>query len=443
MRKSIRLVGDICIIAILIIFAGQTVSAANTDRQWVFPFSMGTTLESAGDTLTFEQILQKVSQENGTLQSVEYLREGIPGLIKQSQLRINPELAFEVEDFSGNLPGLSQTEWSLSLSQELELWGKRSARIEAARVESLALASEIAIIEFDIYIDVKRHYAELLNAQTLAALLERGHELANEMVEAARRQVKMGAALAAELYLAELEASRLKMELNASQTDLLVAKASLAALWGGDPVTFKAVQHVDFEMAAIDPAEFNDLVEGSREILELGFELSRIEAKTEVTRVENRLNPTLTAGYKRQEAHKVNTFLFGVSLPLPLFNRNQGKLAELHSNRLGQQSQIEQKHREIKAAVIIAYQRLYQLHERLSGLDESLIPKATSAYQIIKETYDRGRLRYTELLEAERILMELERERSVTRLECIYQMIEIEKTLGIKLDNPYPEEVRP
>lgn len=443
MRKFIRLVGDISVLTILIIFAGQTVSAANADRQWLSPFSTGTTPESAGDTLTFELILQRVSQENKTLQSVEYLREGIPGLIKQSQLRINPVLAFEVEDFSGDLPGLSQTEWSLSMSQELELWGRRSARIEAAKVESRAIASEIAIIEFDIYINVKRRYAELLNAQTLAALSKRGHELANEMVEAARRQVKMGATLAAELHLAELEASRLKMELNTSQTDLLVAKASLAALWGGDPVAFKAVRPIDFEMTAIKPAEFNDLVEGSREILELGFELSRIEAETEVTRVENRISPTLTAGYKRQEADKVNTFLFGISLPLPLFNRNQGKLAELHSNRLAQQSQIEQKRREIKAAVITAYQRLYQLHERLSGLDDSVIPKANVAFRIIKETYDRGRLRYTELLEAERILMELERERSITRLECIYQVIEIEKTLGIKLDNPYPEEVRP
>ena len=443
MQKFIRLAGSIFFLTILILLAAYRVLSAGIDRQWFSPFSTGTNMESTGDTLSFEQCLQKVKSNNKTLRSADFNRQSLAGLTDQARLRINPELDFEIEDISGDLPGLSQTEWSLSLSQELEIWGRRSSRIESARVDSLAIAGESDILEFDIYIEFKRRYAELLNRQPKVSLLMHGYDLAEEMVAAAGRQVDMGAALAAEMQLAELEATRLQMDLNAARTDLQAAKSALAALWGSSASAFQAVMPVEFEMTAIDPAQFNDLVDGSRELFELDIELARIEAEAAIARAENRLNPTLTAGFKRLEGEKISSFLFGISLPLPFFDRNQGKLSELHSNQKAQKALIDQKRHEVKADLIAAYRQLYQLHERLVGLDKTVIPKAIAAFQVLKDTYDRGRLRYTELLEGRRLLMNLEQERSETWLECIYQMIEIEQTLGIKLNHINPEEVRP
>jgi len=58
-------------------------------------------------------------------------------LVDQARLRPNPEIAFEAENIAGSgaFSGLQATEYTLSLSQRLELGGKRGARVRAAQAE--------------------------------------------------------------------------------------------------------------------------------------------------------------------------------------------------------------------------------------------------------------------------------------------------------------------
>jgi cobalt-zinc-cadmium efflux system outer membrane protein len=132
--------------------------------------------------------------------------------------------------------------------------------------------------------------------------------------------------------------------------------------------------------------------------------------KAVVSLEESRAVPDLTisAGYKRLNDAKVNTFLIGASIPLPIFNRNQGSIqaAEISFD----QKKIE--YESIKNALTL---KLKALHKRLTTLaksakrlDNESIPQAEEAFNIIKEGNLVGRFAIIDVIDAERTMFELQ-----------------------------------
>lgn len=70
---------------------------------------------------------------------------------RQAGYRSNPELSLEVENFAGTgeLRGLRSTETTLAVNQRLDLGGRRSARVSAARADSHPKRSlELSLVDF-------------------------------------------------------------------------------------------------------------------------------------------------------------------------------------------------------------------------------------------------------------------------------------------------------
>ncbi|MDQ3624767.1 MAG: TolC family protein, partial [Verrucomicrobiota bacterium] len=103
-------------------------------------------------------------------------------------------------------------------------------------------------------------------------------------------------------------------------------------------------------------------------------------------------------------AENVSTGVLGFSIPLPLFNRNQGNIAEARA--LLSKTNPEERAAEARAfgELSVAYQMLLRASEEVVILTESVLPGATQSVELLTAGYEAGRFSQLEILDARRTL---------------------------------------
>ncbi|MFQ5607074.1 MAG: TolC family protein [Candidatus Zixiibacteriota bacterium] len=404
--------------------------------RWQAPFNTSTTTKTGGDSaLTLDGALSLVAKENPTLRALEYRVLAAQGQQKQAGLWPNPELGLEAEEVGWDAPGFNESELSVSLSQEFELFGQRSARKNLARSQIVNVHLQTRLAAFDLYLETKARFFALVHAQQQLELAQRSVELAEQIVDNIMFRIEKGAALQSELLLADLELQRAQLALERSQQEVSSASAVLAALWGDSSANFSVSANTepDFQDALNSVASLESQLDSTRSLLQLNQETGILRAEASVAAAEARPPITLSGGFKRLEGTNSNSFLLGISLPLPLFNRNQGTRELLESELRALEYTTRQTRVETEADLQSQVFRLKQLVQRHGRLDSLLLPTAENAYSTLQDAYEAGRVPYTQLLEAERSLNELHFEHNDILLQIHAQVIAIERVTGITI----------
>jgi cobalt-zinc-cadmium efflux system outer membrane protein len=403
-------------------------------NQWKDPFPSGTyTLVFIPDSLTIDMALRLVARANSSLQSTQKQREAALGSVRQANLRPNPELELEAEDVSGDLTGFRQSEMAVQVSQEIELWGQRKARRNVALSDMEAVSWETRVNDFDIYAETKLRFYALLHAQKKLELAEEAAQLASDVAEATRIRVEKGAALSSEQSLSELSFDRARMEAELAKTELENARRNLATLWRGEGNNLKVVGSDPPTLTLPDLTVLESYSKESREVVRWRLEETSINAQLNLEKATRPPSPTLSGGYKRSEAEEINTFLVGLAIPLPLFNRNQGNISSLRAQLEAARFAQEQALINTEAELQTIHRRLNQLISNRVSLDTLILPKAEEAYLSLKRAYELGGIPYSTLLEGERSLIDLRFELNDLDLAIKQEIIALERLLGISL----------
>jgi len=340
-----------------------------------------------------------------------------------------------LEEVGWDAPGLSESEIVISIAQEFELFGQLGARKRHAQAQVNSTELQIRLVAFDLYLDVKQRFYALAHARQHLNLSQKAVSLAGEIVENINLRLDKGAALQSELLLARLEEQRALMDIDQAKQTVKVMETNLASLWGG--------KTADFQIAIDNEPNFTPLLEGlknltsladsTREIIQMQNEVNLLRTERELVSAEARPVFTFSSGIKRLEAEKSKSFLFGLSIPIPLFNRNQGERWRLDSQMQALEYDMKQSRLEILSVIQSHKIQLGQLLSRHSMLDSLLLPIADQAYQTLQNAYKAGRVPYTQLLEAERMLNELNYEHNDIILEIQEELIKFERLSGIIL----------
>jgi cobalt-zinc-cadmium efflux system outer membrane protein len=403
-------------------------------KQWKYPFPSPTeTSTLISDSLTLEMVLGLMAQANSSLQANRMQREAAHGLVRQANLRPNPELELECEDVGGDLTGFRDSEMTIVFSQELELWGQRKARRKAAVRDMEAVNWETRVEDFEIYAETKARFYALLHAQNKVRMTEEAARLAHEVAEAATIRVEKGAALSSEQLLGQLGFERARTEVTLAETELENARRNLAALWRGGEQDFRVVDSDPSTAMLPDLAVLKSYLEQSREVVGWTLEEANVNALLNLERANRLPSPTLSGGYKRSEADRTNTFLLGLGIPLPLFDRNQGAISSLRVQSEALKSAREQALVNTEAELETIHQRLNQLLSKRTSLNTLILPKAEEAYLSLKRAYELGGIPYATLLEGEQSLIEVRFELNDLDLAIRQEIIAMERLLGISL----------
>lgn len=159
-------------------------------------------------------------------------------------------------------------------------------------------------------------------------------------------------------------------------------------------------------------------------------DVSRLEAALDSEKKKRIPDLTLIGGVQHFRAYGDRSFVAGVKIPLPLFDRNAGSVAEA-SGRL-EQGRYERAAAEtrIVTALAAAHERLTATAQEATALRDAVLPKTRQVLEGIEEGYRRGKFRLLDLLDARRSLAAAELRYNDALLEFNLAEAEVERWTG-------------
>lgn len=333
----------------------------------------------------------------------------------QAGVRPNPTLSAEVENFSGTGPyrTFGQTETTVAVSQPFEFGGKRRARKEVASAERAFAQIALRKAEADLAYDIIVSHAELRAAEDRAMLARQVLARAVELVRIAETLVDVGrdpplTKLRADALLAEARAEKLRAE-----ADLLSARQRLALLIGSeDPELSAAAQDMAPPPAlAVDAQSLDERLAAA--------ERNAAAARVMLAQAESIPDITASGGVRNFRESRDTAFIVGVSMPLPVFNRNRGNIAAARADGDAAEADLAQARLDTRFLRRDAERMLAAANERVAALSGASLFQANEAARIAEIGYQQGKFTLIELIDAQEAqasanlkLIEAERDRA-------------------------------
>lgn len=340
--------------------------------------------------------------------------------IRQARARPNPELSTEIENFSGkgSLRGFQGAESTFKLSQEIELGGQRKARIFLADRELHGAELAQVLRGLDLLRDVQLAYFDALAAEEIVAIAREKLKTAQALSASVKRRVAAArdplmAGARAEAGLAEA-----RIALAGALAEAATARASLASYWSGDEA-FTLVRATFALPAALDH-DHALISDQSPDLAKLNAERQRAEAAAKLERSQAYQNPTLSLGYRRfEERNGDGALVASLSIPLGVFDRNQGAIARANSEVRRVEYEIEAGRRTIMREFASLQRAIARDADVVRATEEDVIPQAERALALAQDGYNQGAFSYLDVLEAQRALSDA-RQRRVEALRSYH-----------------------
>jgi len=389
--------------------------------------------EPAEETLTLRQAVALALEKSPELAMFSAEIRAAEARVLQAGLLPNPEADVTLEDFAGTgiFGGTRELQTTLQLSQLIELGGKRTGRRDAAAVARELTGSEYAVKRVDVLADVTEKFISVVGAQEQLNLEREATAAAESALNAVRARIVAGKTPALEEKKAAIALARSRIAEEHAEHELAATRRKLAATWGGTETTFASVTADLYAVRALPG--FDGLagrIVSSPEIARWTTEKRLRESEVRLARTKRAPDVTLSAGVRRLEGFDDYALVAGVSVPLPLFDRNQGGIAE--SEALLDKSESGRRAAETRlyAMLFTVYQELSHAALEVQTTQREILPQAEEAFQMAEDGYRQGRFSYLELLDAQRTVLEVKEEYLAAALTYHKLVVEIERLTG-------------
>ncbi len=378
--------------------------------------AMTVTVWARADGLTLEQAVQQSMARNPELQAARYAMDVAHGRLQQAGLWPNPRLQF---DGASDKPFADDGEFNrnLGFSQNFPIAGRINRQKDVARVDVALVLAEIN--------EAERRLAGQVAGQFYAAVtIDRGIALRNELidierslVDVTRNRLKAGEVSELDVNTVTLELERLTAERDVLLGDQGVAVAELAASLGL-PVPYTL--ELDTSLPPIGLQSALSVLErrayARRPDLRIRtLETDRARAEQALARASAWQDWTVWLGVQqdrigfdgaaRQSAD--NAVFLSLSIPLPLFNRNQGDVAAARGAERQASQGVEALRLAIANEVAATYHQLGRLATTLTAQQQRMLPLSQRNTELARGAYGQGQISIIEVVQVERLRNEL------------------------------------
>lgn len=387
--------------------------------------------------LTLRQVLALALMHNPELAAFSWEVRAGEARVLQASLRPNPEVAVGSEHFGGTgaVSGMGAAETTLAFSQLIETAGKRAKRTRVATLERDLAGWSYESRRLDVLTEATASFVDVLTVQQRLALLEELAGLAEKVCATIAERVTAGKSSPAEEMRAGVALANTRVEVQHAQRELELKRKRLAAAWGSTNVTFNRVEG---ELTTVKPIPTDEqlatLVSQNPDVARWVTEMEERRAVLELEKARRIPDVAPWVGPRYYSAGSDVGFLAGISVPLPLFNRNQGAIREAQY-RVAQAADARkaaalQAHK----ALLGAYQSLSVAFVEASALQTDVMPLAQKAYEATNERYLLGKFGFVDVLDAQRALFEARTHYIQTLGDYHKAVAEVERLIGQSLD---------
>lgn len=352
--------------------------------------------------LTLERALQSAFAHNPNLAAAQWEIGVAEGDRQQAGLIPNPQVSWEAEDTRRR----SRTT-TLMLSQPLELGGKRGARIEVAERAQDAASIELERRRNELRADVFQAFYNSTIAQQRLLLTEQSLQLAERGLRVAQGRINAGKAAPVEAMRAQVQLSQVRLELRRAERDQATAYQQLAQVTGAPQATFTRVEEPTTALPAIaSPQTLLDRLPTTAELRLARLQINQKEASLGLEKALRIPDLTVSIGSQYSETDRERVNLLGVSMPIPLFNRNQGNV--LAAARRTDQARDLRNASELRlrSEVQSGLEQWATANTEVNAFNQVILPAAQSAVDTATRGFEMGKFNFLDVLDAQRTLFE-------------------------------------
>ena len=361
-----------------------------------------------------ETAFQKALQNNPTYTAALAKIDEADGSRLQASLPPNPNAVFEIEDFAGENEneGFDGAELTLGIEQRIELGGKRSNHTKVADFSFQISKEQAKAQALSLLAETDYAYMRLAVAQERMALADKRLALADKTHDIVKKRV--GAARSAEIEhtKADIEQAAAEVEQRKAEQEVVTAQNDLARLLGRMDATDL---DVDADLNALpELVERNALLDALRNAPQMqAQEFAKMQARSslDLARSQAVPDPTFGLGIRRFNENDSTALVAGVSFPLPVFNRNQGGIAEAKANMIKADAENHAAGLALRQTAIQAWESFAASLVEAKRYQSEIIPSARKAYKQADDGYSRGAFGFLDLLDAQRVLYEVQEAR--------------------------------
>lgn len=412
-----------------------------TDRQPADDESPPATPPEPKGDLELREALSLALLHNPELASFSIEVRAAEARTLQAGLRPNPEFDVEVENFAGSgaLRRFDETETTIQLGQLMELAGKRRKRARVASLERDLAGWDYEAKRADVLTETSKTFVEVLAAQERLALTQELLRLAEQTFETVSARVQAGKVSPIEETKAGVALANSRIEHARAGRTLEASRKKLATAWGSGAPTFEKAVGKLVRVWPIPPADtLSQEIRRNPDIARWAVEKEQRMAAVVLQEAVRVPDPTLAGGVRHFKESGDRAFVAAISIPLPLFDRNQGRILEARRRLAKAERERAAAESRAHAALAETVQTLTTAFAEIEALRTAIIPGAQSAFEAVGEGYRQGKFGFLDVLDAQRTFFEA-KDRYVDALAAYHKGIaDLERITGKRVDPGNP-----
>ena len=387
--------------------------------------------------LTLEHALQLARSFNPDLLAKREERGIADGELQQASIffQHNPELGFGL----GNRFVSSESEYfvepGVELSQEFEIGGQPQERRGAAEAARDAVFADIETAEWETLARVRREFYAVQVASRRVKFIEEQLKFTRSVLELATRQFDAGEIARTDFRQVEVQAISLQTRLLTTRAELQTALNELRLSLGVGPD-----QRLEVSDKLEPPTELPVTPRGYvTRVLETHPRLRHARLIVEQRRrqlalVKKEAIPNITGGFFwEKEERDAHVFGAELSMPLPVFNRNQGSIVAASSGVDAAEAQGASLNRSLESRAKTAVQHYTLSYEAASLSQTKILPGIRANLALLQNAYRQGEISLLDLRVNQREIIDAELTALDTLDEYFRWRSEIEGLVGENL----------
>jgi cobalt-zinc-cadmium efflux system outer membrane protein len=387
--------------------------------------------------LGLAEVLALALAQNPQLSVFPYDLRAADARILQAGLRPNPEVQIDVEEFGGRAErsGFDAAETTVQVGQPIELGGKRGRRTQVARLDREGLQWDYRAARLDVIRRSTVAFVAVLAAQERLSLAEQILDLSHRAQAAVSQRVKAGKDSPVDEVRAAVASSESRIERQKAERMLAAARQGLAALWGSLRPRFERAVDDFYEISSpASLAEIESSMVDNPDLARWATEQQRRRAALDLEKVQASPDMTVGGGIRRFEQTDDLAMVFGLTIPLPLANRNQGGILAAAEDLAKTGRQYEAARMDAWASLSQAAAALASSYGEIVISREEVLPKARQAFEAAQQGYLQGKFDYLYVLDAQRTLFSTQA-RYIDSVESYHKArADVDRLLGRPLD---------
>jgi cobalt-zinc-cadmium efflux system outer membrane protein len=313
----------------------------------------------------------------------------------QVGLKPNPELGYSGNEIGNEGRAGQQGGF---VSQEFVTGGKLGLNRAVALREQAEAEQRVELTRWQVLTTVRKSYFELLAAERSLTLAHQLNGIAAQSVNVSERRLKAMDVPKTSLLQSQIESESAALLEQQAIERVSAARRRLTAVTGSceeasplEDVFTRPLPDLDFD--AVCARMIND----SPEVAELRFAVDRARWAVERAKAGRRQNVNVQGGVQYDNATDDTIANLQMSMPIPVYNRNQGAIAQACGDLAAAQAALEARQVDIQQRLAAALRDYKTARERVSKYTDKILPAAKETLDLINTGYQQGELDYTQV----------------------------------------------